>query len=109
MSSFVVFSASDYTVMSSDSLASHKTVGTATLSTKCLTKLSVLGRDVYAVGIGDENPVFFYTIPTCGRVENNPNSWTALRLCGTVDKALHTRVPRRIYTHRIGVYSVAML
>lgn len=58
MSSFIVFSTNDYTVMSSDSLASHKTVGTTTLSTKRLTKLSVLGRGVYAVGIGDENPVF---------------------------------------------------
>ena len=55
MSSFIVFSTNDYAVMSSDSLALH---GGAVLSSSRHSKLSVLDRDVYAVGIGDENPVF---------------------------------------------------
>lgn len=55
MSSFIVFSASDYTVMSSDSLVLH---GSTVVSSSRLSKLSVLDRDVYAVGIGDDNPVF---------------------------------------------------
>ena len=55
MSSFIVLSANNYTTMSNDSLA---TFGAGVLSTKRLTKLSVLGRGAYADGIGDENPVF---------------------------------------------------